>query len=149
MLPAKAATEASRIRNSTFIDRQGYQSRTVVAPSRKCIVRVGLNQGYGVVRLHAAESNRRTSLTHAIPGNRLSRHGVSMGERPGAICVSTERTMSGSSGRTFLRSGTRCLPSGRLKHAKPSHLQSVQVEVLGITRPLMHAKMQPTVLSKM
>jgi hypothetical protein len=48
MLPAKAATEARRIRNSTFIDRQGYQSRTGVGPSRKCIVRLGLNQGLRV-----------------------------------------------------------------------------------------------------
>ena len=105
MLPAKAATEASRIRNSTFIDRQGYQSRTVVGPSRKCIVRVGLTRGYGVVRLHAAKSNRRTSLTSAIPATGF-RDGVGLGERPGRYMRLHGKKMSGSSGRTLLRSGT-------------------------------------------
>ena len=66
MLPAKAATEASRIRNSTFIDRQGYQSRTVVAPSRKCIVRVGLNQG---LRGRSTSSRRKQSSDLLDPCN--------------------------------------------------------------------------------
>jgi hypothetical protein len=102
MLPAKTATEARRIRNSTFIDRQGYQSPRVLSPSRKCIVRLRLDQrdthtrtgqmvrsilaqrlhllvGVVVVQFDAAGSNRRTTCDQGSSGHRFSQHGVGLG----------------------------------------------------------------------